>query len=92
MTSNDLFFGSFRGSGFYSPSKNGILDDFALQFIAEPARQYLLGVVSQVQIVHNLTDDYGKPLKTPPQGAFTCYGILNAIVEGMYVSRKILVA
>ncbi len=92
MTSNDLVFGSFNGSGYYSPAKTGILDNFSLQFIAEPARQYLLGVVSQVQIIHNLTDDFGKPLKAPPQGAFTCYGILNATVESMYVSRNILVA
>ncbi len=92
VTSNDLLFGSFTGSGYYSPTKGGTLDNFALQFIAEPARQYLLGVVTQVQIVHNLTDDFGKSLRTPPQGAFTCYGILNSVVDSMYVSHKILVA
>ena len=92
MTSNDVVFGSSTGSGYYSPAQSGTLDNFALQFIAEPARQYLLGVVTQVQIVHNLTDDFGKPLRTPPQGAFTCYGILNAMVNSMYVSHKILAA
>jgi hypothetical protein len=92
MTSNDILFGSSTGSGYYAPAKSGALDNFSLQFIAEPARQYLLGVVSQVQIVHNLTDDVGKPLRTPPQGAFTCYGIVNTTVDSMYVNHKILVA
>ncbi len=89
---HDVLFGSFSGAGAYFPAKNGTLDKFALQFIAEPARQYLLGVVTQVQIVHNLTNDHGKPLPTPPPGAFKCFGILNALVDSMYVSHKILVA
>ena len=92
MTSHDLVFGSFSGSGYSSPTQSGTLNNSVLQFIAEPARQYLLGVVTEVQIVHNLTDNVGKPLRTPPQGAFTCYGILNTIVDSMYVSHKILVA
>jgi hypothetical protein len=92
MTSKDVIFGSLTGSSSYSLTQNGSLGNFALQFIAEPARQYLLGVVAQVQIVHNLTDDHGKPLGTPPQGAFTCRGILNTMVDAMYVNHKILVA
>lgn len=92
MTSNELIFGSFSGAGYSSQTKTGTLGNSALQFIAEPARQYLLGVVTQVQIVHSLTDDVGKPLRTPPQGSFTSYGILDTIVDSMYVSHKILVA
>jgi hypothetical protein len=91
-TSKDVIFGSATGSVYYSPTQSGALDNFALQFIAEPSRQYLLGVVAQVQIMHNLTDDRGKPLGPPPQGAFTCYGILNTMVDAMYVTKKILVA
>ena len=91
-TAYNLLQGSFTGAGYSPQAGSGTLNNIALQFIAEPARQYLLGVVSQVQIVHNLTDDRGKPLGTPPQGAFNCYGMLNATVDSMYVSHKILVA
>jgi hypothetical protein len=91
-TANDVNFGSFSGAGFSSQARNGTLDNFSLQFIGEPARQYLLGVVTQVRITHNLTDDHGKPLRTPSAVAFNCFGILNAVVDSMYVTHKVLVA
>ena len=91
-TAHDVLFGSFRGAGGSTQANNGTLNNLSLQFIAEPARQYLLGVVTQVQIVHNLTDEYGKPLPTPSAGAFNCYGILNALVDSMYVTHKVLIA
>jgi hypothetical protein len=84
---------SFSGAGGSNASHNGTLSGATarLKFVAEPARQYFLGVMSQIEITQNLVAAYGgKSLTPPPPGGYVCYGILNATVDDMHISHTVM--
>ena len=60
-----------------------------LQFIADPATYYAIGVHAQVQITNNFTETDGKPAPPPPDG-FGWSGTITANVPYMLVSHVVL--
>lgn len=66
-------------------------DDAGFQFIASPARDYLLGVVLENRCWHNLRSaDAGQPIRPPNPNEFVVYSLFKAEVPAMWVSHQVL--
>ncbi|MCW5558605.1 MAG: hypothetical protein KIT22_12330 [Verrucomicrobiae bacterium] len=89
-----LFHQSLNGPGASPLTTAGNLsgNSLALEFIVSPARDYLLGVVAQTRVYHNLVHADGSPhqLREPTPSEFNSYAVLDVTVSDMWVSHVVL--
>jgi hypothetical protein len=86
-----VFHHSMTGLGTIPFSYSGGMPG-VFEFIADPARIYLVGVLIQVRSLHNLTPATTaiKTLSPPPTGQFVTYGLLNAVVPRIWITHTVL--
>jgi hypothetical protein len=86
---NVLSASSFNGDmGQTGSLHNGAL---TLQFDATPNQTYLIGVMAEKRIDHQLRDGNTVPVKQPDYNVFAAMGLTNADVPAMWLHQQVLV-